>query len=258
MTEVAIIGCGPAGMLAAHAVARAGHTPVLYSDKAEPSPITGGVYLHTPIPEVAHAQPDGHVLFVKVGEEAVYGAKVYGDAGARTSWRRFASGRRPAWALRPVYEQLWGLYGLAVRPLAVDHDVAAGLAAEYQLVMSSAPAPSLCQRHGANAVPVHRFPERRVWYVDHAPPQIKDNTMVYNGISGDPWFRSSRVFGVAVTEYPDWIPHARLGRKVLPTTCTCHPQIMRIGRWGQWTPGVLLHHAYQRAEEIMGEVGHAV
>ena len=164
MTEVAIIGCGPAGMLAAHAVVRAGHQPVVYSDNPDPVPVTGGVYLHEPVPEVASTEPDGEVNFRKVGSEAGYAAKVYGDVGARTSWGLCSQGKRPAWALQPAYEALWGLYGAAVHQLAVDHDQAAALASEYALVMSSAPAPHLC-RHNGKMQPVHQFPERHVYYI---------------------------------------------------------------------------------------------
>lgn len=257
MSEIAIIGCGPAGMLAAHAVVRAGHQPVVYSDNPEPVPVTGGVYLHESIPGVSGKKPDGEIDFRKVGSEAGYAAKVYGNVGARTSWRRFGQGKRPAWALEPVYKALWGLYGHAVHQLAVDHDRAAGLAAEYPLVLSSAPAPHLCL-HNGQMKPVHKFPERHVYYIDHAPKVVQNNMMVYNGRMSDPWFRSSRVFGVAVTEFPEWVPNARLGRKVLSTNCTCHPQIVRIGRWGLWRPGVLLHHAFGRAEDAMLEMAHAV
>jgi hypothetical protein len=197
------------------------------------------------------------VMFRKVGSEAGYAAKVYGDVGARTSWRSFGEGQRPAWALRPVYEALWSLYGAAVHQLAVTHPVAETLAANYALVLNSAPAPHLCQ-HNGDLQPVHRFPERHVWYIDQAPKVVRDNLMIYSGRMADPWFRSSRVFGVPVTEFPEWVPNARLGSKVLKTDCTCHPSIIRIGRWGMWTPGVLLHHAFHRTEAALTGVAHAV
>jgi hypothetical protein len=247
MTQVAIIGCGPAGLLAAHAVARAGHEPHIYSATRSPSPVTGGVYLHTGVPEISNGRPDGLIKCTKLGDGSVYATKVYGHAQARTSWQRLPQGNHPAWALAPVYEALWGLYGAAVNLLAVGPREAQDLAAAYPLVLSSAPAPKLCAAE-------HDFPERHVWYQDEAPGLVQPQHMVYSGRWADQWFRASRVFDVPITEYPVWVEGARLGRKVLPTNCDCHPRIVRIGRWGTWTPGVLIHHAYGVTEDALHQL----
>jgi hypothetical protein len=248
VTQIAIVGCGPAGLLAAHAVMRAGHEPVVYSNTKTPSPVTGGVYLHEGVPGLTNGRPDGLIKCTKVGDEAVYATKVYGSAEAATSWQRLAKGNHPAWALRPVYEALWGLYGAAVYQLAVGPQEAKDLAAAYPLVLNSAPLHKLCQDVS------HTFPERPVWYVDKAPGIVQDQQMVYNGRWSDQWFRASRVFDVAVTEYAERVEGARQGRKVMPTTCTCHQRIVRIGRWGTWMPGVLLHHAYRKATDAVHEL----
>src|SRR5215468_10230313 len=226
MTRVAIVGCGPAGLLAAHAVAQAGHTPVVYSDIAAPSPVYGGVYLHQAIPDVGGGGE--WITFRKLGSAEGYAEKVYGHRAAPTSWQRLGEGQHPAWALRPVYDALWRTYGEAVQVLHVNPLVAAGLANDYPLVLSSAPLPMLCQ-----APEQHRFPARAVWYKDTAPSWVAPKTMVYNGHPDWAWFRSSDVFGHRLTEYGDEVPGARAGRKVLLTTCTCHPRIVRIGRWGE-------------------------
>jgi hypothetical protein len=242
MTDVAIIGCGPAGLLAAHAVWQAGHTPHIYSDQAVPSPVHGGVYLHQRIPGV-HLDdiPDGRVTFRKMGKAEGYATKVYGHAQAPTSWERLAVGQHPAWRLATTYGALWASWGETVQVLAVGPQQAAALAANYPVVLNSAPLHHLC--YGG-----HQFPERPVWYLDTAPPWVGWNVMVYNGDLRTRWFRTSAVFGHRLTEYPCEVDGARVGRKVLLTDCTCHPDIIRIGRWGEWRPGVLLHHAYLQAK----------
>jgi hypothetical protein len=224
---------------------------VVFSDTGQPSPVSGGVFLHQGIPGIHDGMgPDGVVQLRKVGEAAGYARKVYGSPAAPTSWQRLREGATPAWALAPLYERLWATYEAAVVPMVVDHEEAGQLLGAYRLVMSSAPALALC---GGG----HDFPSRPVWYVDRAPDLVAENEMVYNGLNHPVWFRSSRVFGVPLMEFgkPLKGQAMREGRKVLPTNCTCHPRIARIGRWGTWTPGVLLHHAYWGALEAMASRG---
>lgn len=246
MAEIAIIGCGPAGLLAAHAVARAGHVPVVYSNRVQRSPMAGGVYLHEPVPGLAMDHEPHHITFHKQGKSEVYATKVYGTPEARTSWLRLQEGPHPAWPLAPVYDLLWALYGGSeVHTLAVDHKLAGRLVREYPLVVNSAPMYHLCRGD-------HSFPTRPVWYVDDAPGWVPPNTMIYNGNEEVKWFRTSDVFGKRLTEFSMHVPLAvRTGIKVQATTCTCHPDILRVGRWGTWTPGVLLHHAFRAVTKQM-------
>lgn len=249
MTVIAIVGCGPAGLLAAHAVEQAGHTPVVYSAKREASPVGGGVFLHQPIPALHPSTvPDGKIILRKRGTEEWYARKVYGAKDAPTSWAKLREGGMAAWALAPLYEQLWASYGDTVVEQAIDGHMASDLLAEYRLVLWSAPLPALC-------VARHAFPERLVWWVDKAPSWVRENEMIYNGRPTPAWFRSSKVFGVQLTEHSTQVEGARMGKKVLPTNCDCHQRIKRIGRWGTWTPGVLLHHAYWSALEAMAGRG---
>lgn len=242
--DVAVIGCGPAGLLSVHAVERAGLRADIFSDKAEQSPMAKGVFLQGAIPGITHRLADAHIIFSKVGEAETYSKKVYGYV-RRTSWDRYPNGLREGWALAPAYDALWGLYGERVRKRRADAGVAEKLVSEYRLVINTAPAWALCEGD-------HFFEQADIWLLDWAPKEVTENTVVYNGRKADSWYRAQDLFGHRVTEFAQApavvYGKVRKGFKVVQTDCDCHPHIMRNGRYGMWTPGVLLHQAFNRAE----------
>jgi hypothetical protein len=252
MTEVAIVGCGPAGLLAAHAVAIAGHAPVLYSKKAEMSPNARGVFLHRPVPGITSGVERQTISLVAVGSRYTYAEKVYGREDAPTSWDKYANRAVSGWPIASAYLRLWDLYSPLVREAEIGPEEAVALDWSYPLVINTAPAYALCKVRPwhRDVDGVHLFPSRRIWVRHEAPVGLPNNTMMYNGRSQDPWCRASRLFGVGATEYGSPQPNAHEGIKVGPTTCDCNPRIHRAGRWGTWKPGVLLHHAYETAKEL--------
>lgn len=247
MAEVAIIGCGPAGMLAAHAVVRAGHTPVIFSKTVERSPHARAVFLHHAIPDLTADEPDGQILFHKVGNGHGYAQKVYGDPEAPTSWEKFDAGHIDAWALAPVYADLWCRYSGMVKQMEAGPDEITALLDAAPVVINTAPLPDLCNDDK------HVFPSRPIWIRDDLPHEVLSltNTMMYSGQPHHDWYRCSDLFGTTSTEFAGEQEGARKGIKVLPTSCDCHPAMFRAGRWGRWTPGVLLHHAYFQAERAL-------
>lgn len=246
--EVAIIGCGPAGLLAAHAAVLADYQPVIFSKSAEPSPTARATFLHRAIPDITAAQPDGVIKLKKVGTESGYARKVYGDPFRRTSWSRFVSNAyQPAWALAPAYETLWRLYGGTVQEAEIDPEEAHELVEDYPLAINTAPAPALC---GSG----HEFESRALWVVEQAPDEVGSNTMVYNGYPPDHWSRASDIFGIRSTEYTkhsNKTVGAHKGMKVVSTDCDCHPKIHRAGRWGTWRQGVLVHQAFEYTFDLL-------
>jgi hypothetical protein len=61
---------------------------------------------------------------------------------------------------------------------------------------------------------------------------------------------SSRIFGHESTEARAQPAHRQeagweSGFKVVNNNCDCHPNIVRAGRMGLWTGGVLTHHAFE-------------
>lgn len=254
--EVAIVGCGPSGMLAAHAAVLAGSQPTLFSKKAEQSPHAAATFLHRGIPDLT-GRADAKIRFDRIGSSRGYAEKVYHDPDRATSWSRFPSGEVAAWALAPVYDELWARYRGLVSEVEIDPEGIRNLLESFPLVVNTAPAWCVCEGD-------HAFHKRDIWILDEAPDFVHPNTMVYNGLRGDDWYRASDIFGTRSTEYtannPSVIGYARLptekgkdisialgpnGVKVIGTDCDCHPDLLRAGRWGTWRPGELMHQAFE-------------
>jgi hypothetical protein len=271
--NVAIIGSGPSGLLAAHAASLYGHIPSIFSKTKEPSPHAAATFLHRSIPDLTDGRPDSSIKISKLGSERVYAEKVYGDPERKTSWAKFRDGYHDAWALAPAYEDLWGMYSGAITELEITPTEAHGLQASYPLVFNTAPLPCLCESH------LHRFDYEELWIVPGAPDYVERNMMIYNGFPPDPermgwgtdaWTRSSDIFGTRSTEFRRPLGGAVVynhpetgtptvlarpnGQKVVETNCNCHPNIVRAGRWGTWKPGILIHQAFEEAQRALLKV----
>jgi hypothetical protein len=244
--RVAVLGCGPAGLLAAHAVALAGHEPLIISARAVKSEIPGAVYLHKPIPDLTSNDPDAMIQFVKRGTREGYAYKVYGSRYADCSWDRFDEGEQPAWVLQSVYDDLWDRYGDQIAEQEIDHEAARMLAETFPLVVSTIPAFALCQSDE------HSFRSRTIWINKRAQPECADHgdpVIIYDGRigSGCEHYRTSLIFGHGATEYGVSQPmfDCVRGTKPLGTDCDCLPEVLRVGRFGTWRPGVLAHQAFE-------------
>lgn len=242
MSEVAILGCGPAGLLAALATEQAGHEPVIYSYKIK-STMPGAQFLHKPIPGVTPERPDATVLFTKVGTREGYARKVYGRPTAPCSWDQFPAGLYGVWSMGKLYDALWERFESRINDVDCDEQFLNAL--DARLVLSTIPAIYLCcgQRHEfrSQEVFIRTRPSSslRGRYWDHVE---------YNGTTWDPYYRRSYLFGRVSEEFGHWVSDSVRGEKPLGTDCDCRPSIKRLGRFGQWRKGVLIHHAYHDAK----------
>jgi hypothetical protein len=243
--KVIILGCGPAGLLAAHAARQAALDTTIYSIK-EKSVMPGAQFLHEPIPGVTSATPDASAMFIKVGPKAGYAQKVYGSPDAPTSWDGYPAGERPIWSMGAAYDTLWELYN----DLIVDADLnrfdIESLTVENPdaLMISTIPAWILCQTGR------HVFRSKSVW-IRSRQTDTETNCVVYNGNPLIGYYRASNLFGWEATEFGHQVPGALKGEKPLGTDCDCQPEIHRLGRFGTWSKGVLIHHAYSGAKELI-------
>lgn len=245
--KVAILGCGPAGLMAAHAVHGLGHEPVIFSKKSQ-SAIGGAQYLHKPLPAVTSNTPDGKVNFVKYGHEKGYAKKVYGDPYVPTSWHDYDEGYHDIWNLRKAYERLWKKYDKNIHDIKLDADTVKDIQQEYGTVLSTVPLVAICGN------PTHTFDCQDVWIIYGKAVEGGEDRIIYDGTGDFPWYRWSYIFGWKGIEYSQMVPGGMHLRKPLRNTCNCHRDVLRLGRYGCWTKGVLTHHAYEGAIDALQPV----
>jgi hypothetical protein len=265
VTEIAILGCGPAGLLAAHATVLAGHTPRILSIKHR-GVMPGAMYLHRPIKDLTEKKHQDMIRLSKIGTQEGYAQKVYGRRDAPVSWSIWNKGHYPIWNLRAAYEELWARYESYIKDVTVTANMVYQVRAYFPLVISTIPAKTLCLRPRE-----HSFTERQIWVIHDAPSLDKSpqsNIMIYNGLEKTPWYRFASIFGFRSYEYGhnpveqlgEDLKHLPIatGIKPLGNTCTCHSKrvksygdFVKVGRYGRWEKNVLTHHAFKQAKEAV-------
>ena len=249
---IVILGCGPAGLLAAHAAALDGKEFVVYSKEKEKSVLSGAQYLHARIPHItgSPALPAFEIEYRKVGTRSGYAKKVYGDENADCSWALFPKGRVIAWSMSDLYETLWERYSGAIREATIGPPEVREILRTGATVLSSIPRPSLCSQ-GCE------FRSATVRYVDESPLPGPANVILYSGRPEDRFYRTSIIRGFESTEFergalaPELAD--RTGRKPTGHSCGCRtePNFFPIGRFGKWKKGVLVHDAFEDARRVI-------
>jgi hypothetical protein len=258
MSKVMVLGCGPAGLLVAHAVEQAGHVPVIFSKKQK-SHIPGSQYFHEAIPGVTEVYPENTVQYVRMGTEEGYARKVYGDPSRPTGWEAY-NNVYPSWNVPKAYDRLWERFEdriIDVKEITYFQISGWIHVHEFETIISTLPAQAICD--APEAAP-HFFDGVPFWIKEMPVPEIDRgrDIVVYNGLPEDHWYRWSILgerHSIETTVDPhqfswsgdDWL----YGQKAVYTNCDCWPTVVRAGRWAQWRHGVLLHHAYRTAVEEM-------
>jgi hypothetical protein len=245
--KVTVIGCGPAGLAAAHAAVGLGADVRIIAPKKK-TPQRGPIMLHRPIPGINTEQPQGYVRQLVIGGSVIdYRLKLYGDVNISISGDILDPGFH-TWEVKAAYDKMWEMYSSLIEDRMLLPWEVGTVTDEAYLVVSTASARNLCRspipeyadgEHVFRSVPI-----ALVFRTSY--PDQPDNTVIYNAYPGDAWVRSSSIFGHEVTEYkpedcpePDLIIH-----KPLSTTCDCHPTILRTGRFGKWHNETWIDHAY--------------
>lgn len=266
--RVVILGCGPAGLFAAHAATLAQREVVIYS-KRRRSEMYGAQYLHLPIPGLTTTEPV-EITYTLLGTPEGYASRLYGDERPTfVSAERLPEGTRLGWDIRDAYYAAWDRYN----HLIIDTPDITG--AEFmgfgQLgrmsvvkaftdyprtkIISTIPLHKLCIAPHA-----HKFVANQIWAKGDAPERgvkveggADPNTIVYNGDDRyGSWVRASNIFGFKSMEWP-WndgqrppIDDVAEVAKVVRTDCNCFlPKVWRAGRYGTWDKSVLSHTAFE-------------
>lgn len=266
--NILVLGCGPAGLMAVHAAARAGHDIKVVSKKRK-SDMFGAQYLHREIPGIDCGERQ-LINYQLRGTVEGYRNKVYGPGYKGTVSPEELEETHYGWDIRAAYDQLWDMYS----DFIIDWEVTAEqLLPEGQLgvlgcdyIISSLPAHLICKTWVKESTE-HFFEGRQIWATGDAPEiGVQDpiraappNTVVCNGETSVGWYRSANVFGRSTTEWPGKrkppVEGVAQVVKPLQTNCDCFPDIMRVGRFGRWKKGVLSHEAFYQVEAQFNTIG---
>ena len=252
--KVAILGCGPTGLFAAHAFATLGYSDVTVFSRKRRSEMFGAQYLHQPIPSLTEGEGQS-VSYRLRGTPEQYARKVYGSGmdPSRTSPVILHQDHQ-AWDIRSAYYRAWDLYASRIVNVKIDPSGMTDFIRQFDFVVSTVPATELCNQTCGD---IHRFQTQKVWAVGDAPERgifcpitVPPWTVECNGEETPRWYRASNVFGYKTAEWPGEkappVESIAAIEKPIGTNCDCWlgKNFMRAGRYGTWTKGVLSHQVY--------------
>lgn len=276
MKSIAILGTGPAGLMAAQAVALSGKPFSLFGlpdarGRAVKSTIGGAQFLHTAVPTVCdEMQPDLGITYRKRGTSEGYRWKVYGGEPVPfVSFDRVQDGETvPAWSLHRVYDMMWegicGKDGHSVNAMRVTpQEMLSWTERElWDLVICTIPRHDLCLAYNGMGGRPHTFVSQSIFIGDEAM-DVGMNEIVYNGDPEYSWYRSSNICGNGGTEWGEDMKdklslrlRTREVRKPLRHDCDCwvDKPVVFAGRYGEWRKGVLAHEAFISAFKAVEEL----
>lgn len=273
--NVAILGCGPTGLLAAHACAIYNVDFKIFSKKRK-SFLFGSQYLHEPIPGISDFDDSVDITYQTIGSPVEYRRKVHGTAWDGIIAPEDFEKHDRAWNIRQAYDVLWrkyanriGHYEIPAKPdgqstvghVNYSHAEQNLHLSEYDLVISTVPRTYW-------RLPGDQFIHSKGWVLGDAPElgefcpfsTDEDNMIVCDGTKDVGWTRLSRVFGYTSIEWPEGarppIPGVAEIIKPLRFESGGVPwpeNWLFTGRYGEWRKGVLVTDAFTQVLKAIDE-----
>lgn len=281
MISALILGCGPAGLLAAHAchLEKVGFA---IASRKRKSQLYGSQYLHKAIPDLVSELEGQPVKYEVRGTPEEYRRKVHGKWwDGHVAPEEFEADHM-AWNIREAYDRLWIKYSKRIydysiptneemaegkdRIAKITYDLGLDPSEPYpfDLIISTVP-------RSLWALPGEEFIYSEGWAIGDAPEEgqfvpypCSDNTIVCDGTSEVSWTRLSKVFGYTTVEWPHHAPRPPL-RGVVPVVKPLHyrpasqavnptANWLHVGRYGEWKKGVVVTDAFDRVTEAIREL----
>jgi hypothetical protein len=262
--RAAVLGCGPAGLFAAHGLVSNGWEVRIFSRPGKSS-LYGCQYLHAPIPGLTDEVEPRQVKYELVGTVEDYREKVYG----LTSPNQFLVSPQSieadhwAWDIRSAYEIAWDRYSPLVSEVPhIGPQQIISLSVGFDAVISSIPAFNLCYGdHQFRSIDVFAIGDAPALGVSSPVRVAGDEHIICDATKERGWYRNANVFGHTTTEWPGRkrppIPGLVKVSKPTGTDCTCFQRgggstipVLRVGRFGTWNKSVLSHTAYTEAANL--------
>jgi len=282
---IAVLGCGPTGLLAAHACELAGAEYRIFSKKRK-SFLFGSQYLHEPIPDLIAEHEGKAVQYVNIGTAQEYRRKTHGKFWDGIAAPEDFETEHTAWDIREAYNRLWLRYGGLVENYDIPSRLVDGKPdfsqehpwlvlvrdlgiQKYDLVISTVP-------RNIWAVKDDEFVYSLGWAIGDAPEhgifvpyEIDDMTIECNGSNFVAYNRLSNVFGYKTVEWPAWMRDVEitamtgmepsklvkpLRYKASDLNVPWDATWLHVGRYGQWQKGVLTTDAFHDVQKRLEQM----
>lgn len=259
MYSVAVLGAGPAALIAAHAAASDGRVDsvTIYS-RGVKSTMYGAQYLHAPIQGATYDDPI-NVRYRLFGSFDAYREKVYGNKAVTSVSPEDFPNDHKAWDIRATYDWLWLAYAPHIVVTEITPKEVFVISQKHDRVISAIPLPALCTVRDA-----HTFSSADIWAAGDAPDlgirvpySCPANLVVCDGSTMNPWYRKSNLYGHTTVEWPGRLitPPLSTASKVskpISNDCDCWAgEVLRVGRYGTWRKGALSHEAFAATQAFI-------
>lgn len=278
--RIAILGGGPAGLMAAWAAVERGYRPTIFDAEGKEATarllkgdVNAGVFLlHDPCGLVS--VPSAPVRYAVAGHgyslaelAEMYAEKVYGDRrmAEEVSVAHYASvHEREEWdgleAVRHLAHRFEDHYAKPLRINSVRG--VEDIGGTYPRTVCTVPLPRLFAHHPLNP---DNWPSAEVQlYVGGAHP--RESWVHYLPVPGVDEYRQSAVFGRFVSEYPASVErdpklHVRVLKPIRPPAGVADlvhdveagGRVLFAGRFGRWQKGVEQHDVYRAVSEWLDD-----